>query len=131
MELTLLRQELAVCRLDAASELPEWARKGPFFSLTRTPDEWSVVCSREAVPEGVRHEAGWRAFRLKGPIDFSAVGILASLTAPLARSGISLFALSTFDTDYVLVKEADVKKASLALRQDGHRIHSEPRPRPT
>ena len=130
MELTLLRQELAVCRLDPDSELPEWARKGPFFSLTRTPDEWSVVCAQEAVPEGTRHEAGWCAFRLQGPIDFSAVGILASLTAPLARSGISLFALSTFDTDYVLVKEVDVKKATLALRQEGHRIHPEPRPRP-
>jgi uncharacterized protein len=130
VELTLLRQELAVCRLDSDSELPEWARKGPFFSLTRTPDEWSVVCSQEMVPEGIRREGGWRAFRLKGPVDFSAVGILASLTAPLARSGISLFALSTFDTDYVLVKEVDVKKATLALRQEGHRIHSEPRPRP-
>lgn len=131
MELTLLRQELAVCRLDPDSELPEWARKGPFFSLTRTPDEWSVVCSQEIVPEGIRREGGWRAFRLQGPIDFSAVGILASLTAPLARSGISLFALSTFDTDYVLVKEVDVKKATLALREEGHRIHSEPRPRPS
>ena len=126
MELTLLRQELAVCRLDADSEFPEWARKGPFFSLTRTPDECSVVCSQADVPEGIRHEGGWRAFRLKGPIDFSAVGILASLTAPLARSGISLFA-----TDYLLVKAADVKKASLALREEGHRIHSEPKPRPS
>ena len=131
MDLTLLRQDLAVCRLDPDSELPEWARKGPFFSLTRTPDEWSVVCSQEIVPEGIRREGGWRAFRLQGPIDFSAVGILASLTAPLARSGISLFALSTFDTDYVLVKEVDVKKATLALREEGHRIHSEPRPRPS
>jgi len=131
VELTLLRQELTVCRLDADSEFPEWARKGPFFSLTRTPDEWSVVCSRDAVPEGIRQEAGWRAFRLKGPIEFSAIGILASLTAPLARSGISLFALSTFDTDYLLVKEDDVKKASLALREEGHRIHPEPKPRPS
>lgn len=131
MDLTLLRQELAVCRLDADSELPEWARKGPFFSLTRTPDECSVVCSQEDVPEAIRKEAGWRAFRLKGPIDFSAVGILASLTAPLARSGISLFALSTFDTDYLLVKGDDVKKASLALREEGHRVHSEPKPRPS
>ena len=129
MELTLLRQELAVCRLDADSEFPEWARKGPFFSLTRTPDEASIVCSQTDVPEGIRHEGGWRAFRLKGPIDFSAVGILASLTAPLARSGISLFALSTFDTDYLLVKGADVKRATLALREEGHRVHSEPRPR--
>jgi uncharacterized protein len=129
VELTLLRQELAVCRLDPDSELPEWARKGPLFSLTRTPDEWSVVCSQEDVPEGIRCEGGWRALRLHGPIDFSAVGILASLAAPLARSGISLFALSTFDTDYLLVKQADVKKASLALREEGHRIHSEPRPR--
>ena len=129
MDLTLLRPVLAVSRLYETAELPEWARKGPFFCLTRTSDELSIVCLEENVPEGIRQERGWRAFKLHGPIEFSTVGVLASLTAPLARSGISLFALSTFDTDYLLVKEDDVKKATLALREEGHRIHTEPRSR--
>ena len=127
MELTLLRLPLAVCRLDPASEIPEWARKGPFFSLTRTPEELSLVCQDGDVPAGIHAERDWRAYRLKGPIPFTAVGVLSSLVAPLARSGISVFAISTFDTDYLLVRHADVKKATLALREDGHAVHLEPR----
>ena len=125
MELTLLRQPLAVCRLDPESEIPEWARKGPFFSLTRTPEEISLVCDDAVVPAGVRAERDWRAYRLKGPIPFTAIGVLSSLVAPLARSGISVFAISTFDTDYHLVRHGDAKKATLALREDGHAVHLE------
>lgn len=131
MELTLLRPVLSVCRLEPTAEIPEWAREGPFSCVARTPDELSIVCLAEHVPPGIRQEGGWRAFKLHGPIQFSAVGVLASLTAPLARSGISLFAISTFDTDYVLVKEDSVKKAILALRQESHRVHTEPKPRPS
>jgi uncharacterized protein len=127
VELTLLRRTFAVCRLEPSWEIPEWARKGPFFSVTRTPDELSLVCPQEDVPPGIRCERGWRAFRLVGPIPFSAVGVLASLVQPLARAGISLFAVSTFDTDYILVRVPDARRASLALRREGHRIHAEPR----
>jgi hypothetical protein len=116
-----------VCRLDPNSKIPAWARKGPFFSATRTPDELSLVCSQEAVPPEVRCEKEWKAFRLKGPIDFSAVGVLASLVNPLARAGISLFALSTFDTDYVLIRAVDATRASLALRREGPRVRTEPK----
>src|SRR5262245_57085799 len=127
MELTLLRRPLAVCRLDPGSEIPEWARKGPFFSVTRTPEEISIVCDDALVPLQIPAERDWRVYRLKGPIPFTAVGVLSSLVAPLARSGISVFAISTFDTDYLLVRHADVKKATLALREDGHTVHLEPR----
>ncbi len=127
MELTLLRRALAVCRLDPESEIPEWARKGPFFSLTRTPEELSIVCDEGDVPAEIRAERDWRAYRLKGPIPFTAIGVLSSLVAPLARCGVSVFAISTFDTDYLLVRHADAKKATLALREDGHTVHLEPR----
>jgi hypothetical protein len=127
MELTLLRRPLAVCRLDPESEIPEWARKGPFFSITRTPEEVSIVCDDAHVPAQIPAERDWRAYRLKGPIPFTAIGVLSALVAPLARSGISVFAISTFDTDYLLVRHADVKKATLALREDAHQVHLEPR----
>ncbi len=94
----------------------------PLLSATRTEDELSLVCPWEAVPAGVRAEGPWRALKVAGPLDFAAVGILAALTAALAREGVSLFALSTYDTDYLLVKEPDLETARAALVRDGHRL---------
>lgn len=90
--------------------------------MTRTPEELSVVCSEEHVPEGVEAERGWRAFGLEGPLDFSIVGVLASVASPLAAAGISIFAVSTYDTDYVLVKGALLETATAALRKAGHEV---------
>jgi hypothetical protein len=90
--------------------------------MTRTADELSVVCWADAVPEGVRCEKGWRCLRVAGTLDFSLVGVLASMLAPLAAAGVSVFVLSTFDTDYVLVKEAHLTKAADALRLAGYVI---------
>src|SRR4051794_36689059 len=86
----------AVCRLPAEAAFPAWAT-GPFVALTRTAEELSVVCAEEAVPTGVRAEAGWRCLRVAGTQPFTAVGVLASLTGPLAAARVSLFAVSTFD----------------------------------
>jgi hypothetical protein len=119
LSLDLLADPLAVCRLDPASPLPEWA-DGEFVSVTRTAAELSLVCAQRSVPDGVRHEPGWRCFRLAGPIDFAQVGVLAALLVPLAEAGVGVFALSTFDTDYVLVKDADVPRAADSLRRAGH-----------
>jgi hypothetical protein len=121
---TLLALEgtYAVCSLDGAFPIPPWATAGAFFSITRTADELSVVCPQEAVPEGIACERGWCCLRVAGTIPFSAVGVLTALTAPLAEAGISLFAISTFDTDYLLVKENDFEAALAALRQAGHAI---------
>ena len=91
-------------------------------SLTRTADELSVVCPQSAVPAGVQAERDWRCLRVAGALPFSAVGILSSLVTPLAAAGISVFALSTFDTDYLLVKEKDLEKAAAALTQHGHTL---------
>src|SRR5215207_4844320 len=104
LTLTLSPHPFAVCRLDPQAPVPAWATLGPLFSLTRTPEELSVVCIYGDEPEGVKVE---------GPLDFGLTGILASLTAPLARDGIPVFALSTYDTDYLLVKE-DQRDAAAA-----------------
>jgi hypothetical protein len=112
----------AICRLASDAPIPTWATASDLFSVTRTADELSVVCPQEAVPEGVRCERGWQCLRVVGTMPFSVVGVLASLTAPLAEAGISLFAISTFDTDYLLVKAADLESAVDVLRRRGHTI---------
>ena len=114
---------LAVCRLDAGSDLPPWVDQSrEFTSVTRTMDELSVVCARDDVPEDVPMEGPWRAFRVKGPIVMTLIGVVAALANPLAAAGISIFAISTFDTDYILVHEPDFDAAVGALTQAGHLV---------
>ncbi len=111
-----------MCRMDRDGGVPAWAMRGDFSSITRTDDELSIVCPESAVPVGVRAERGWRALRVAGVLDFSLVGVLASLAVPLAGAGINLFAVSTFDTDYLLVREPDLARAVAALRGAGHEV---------
>jgi len=124
--LTLLTLDgaFAVCRLGSDATVPSWATSGSFFSITRSPDELSVLCSENAVPSHVKAERGWRCLRVGGVIPFSDVGVIASLAAPLAEAEISTFTISTFDTDYLLVKESDFKKAHAVLQSAGHRFCS-------
>ncbi len=122
LTLIVLDGNFAVCRLEPGAPIPPWATAGDLFSITRTADELSVVCHQDAVPEGIPCERGWRCIRVAGTIPFSVVGVLASLTAPLAEAGISVFAISTFDTDYLLVKAEDIETAIDILRRRGHTI---------
>ena len=94
-------------------------------SITRTAEELSVVCSPEAVPEGVSHEPGWRALTVDGPLDFSLTGVLASLAGPLAEAGIPIFVVSTYDTDWLLVQAERLDAAVAVLRARGHDITPE------
>jgi hypothetical protein len=121
LTLTLLSSRLAVCHLDPQAPFPQWA-SGELVALTRTTDELSVVCNADAVPEDVMVERGWRAFKVQGPLDFSLVGILAQLSGVLAQAGVSIFAISTYDTDYILVKETSLEAAAAALQQAGCRV---------
>jgi uncharacterized protein len=121
-DLTVLGKRLSICRLNAGEEIPAWATGGPFFSVTRTRDELSVVCPEDVVPESISRARGWRALKLEGPFDLSIVGILASVASPLAEAGASIFAVSTFDTDYVLVREEQLDLAVDTLRASGHRV---------
>lgn len=112
----------AVCRLAAEEPLPAWATGGPFVSVTRTDAELSVVCAEDALPAGVRSERGWRCLRVRGPLGFGMTGILASIALPLAGSGVSIFVVSTYDTDYLLVQERDLERARDALERAGHSL---------
>ena len=120
--LSLLDCRLAVCRLGSRDEIPSWAGAGAFSSVTRTGTELSIVCREDAVPDGIPREGGWRIFQVEGPLDFGLIGVMASIAGPLGEAGVSLFAVSTFDTDYVMVRERDVEAAVLALRAAGHRV---------
>jgi hypothetical protein len=122
LSLILENWKLAICQLPPDREVPPWALGGPFCSVTRTPTEVSVVCLESQVPEGVRLATGWRCLAVEGPLPFELTGALASLATPLARAGVSLFSISTFDTDYLLVREPDVRKAVDALQSHGHRV---------
>jgi len=117
MNVAVLPERLAVCRLPASERVPSWALElhEGFVSVTRTTDELSIVCREEAVPPDTRVEDGFRALQLPGPIPFEQAGVLAGVAGPLAAAGLSIFAVSTYDTDYVLVREADLERALAAL----------------
>jgi hypothetical protein len=125
VNLTRLTEPLAICRLAADSAVPAWVGSARgLVSTTRTADELSIVCAEAVVPAGVKHEPGWVALKVEGQLEFGLTGVLASLLEPLARAKVSIFALSTFDTDYILVKSSQVDAAVRALQAAGHMVSS-------
>jgi hypothetical protein len=124
LELTLLPDHLAICRLNPDTPLPSWAQEGTFSSITRTVHELSVVCAEHLIPGDVQCEHDWRCLGVAGPLDFALTGILAGLAAPLADAGISIFAISTFDTDYLLVKQQHLQQAVEVLVHSGYIVHA-------
>ena len=123
LELTLLPERFAISRLAADAAIPEWATQGPFFSITRTGDELSIVTELSRVPVGVASQAGWRVLKVHGPFVLSEIGVLAAVATPLAEARVSLFAISTFDTDYLLVASETLSAATAALERAGHTIY--------
>ncbi len=121
-KLELLSDVYAICRLDAEAAVPGWGMQGTFWSITRTPEELSVVCPECRVPSGVKKEGGWRILMVEGPLDLSSTGVLASLVGPLAREGISVFALSTYDTDYLMVNREQLERTIETLVEEGHGV---------
>ena len=122
--LAVLPERLAIHRLAADQSIPTWAMsEGGFVSITRTHDELSVVCDEAAAPEGVARQAGWRCLQVLGPLDLSLVGVLASLIEPLAAAQLSVFAVSTYDTDYLLVRDDALDQVVATLRAAGHVVH--------
>jgi hypothetical protein len=113
MEVAVVPGTLAICRLPATDRIPSWALElhHGFVSITRTPDELSIVCAQEAVPPDTQVEEDWRALVIPGPIPFEATGVLSALATPLANAGIPIFAISTYDTDYVLVRSVNLDLA--------------------
>jgi hypothetical protein len=121
--LELLPDTLAVCRLAPDEEVPAWAETSRgFVTISRTRQELSITAIQTSVPTGVRCERDYRAFRVRGPLPLDLIGILAAIADPLAQAGLSIFAISTFDTDYVLVKGRELEAAVAALERAGHHV---------
>lgn len=125
--LTLLPEELAICRLPPDAPVPDWAWYGPLQSISRTPEELSIVCAHDATPAngsrpGLHVDGPWRVFQVHGPFPFDVTGVVSALTAPLAEAGVGVFVLSTYDTDWVLVKEEAAQRATTALIRAGHEV---------
>jgi len=121
LQLHVLSGTVAVCRLEATADVPSWAQ-GELVSITRTSDELSIVCDDAAVPAGLQSLRGYSAIAVAGPLAPELVGVLASIASPLAQVAIPIVAIGTFDTDYVLVRAADLAMAIVVLRAVGHTI---------
>jgi hypothetical protein len=120
LSLIVLPQRFAICRLFPDEPIPNFLSLSPFWSITRTSDELSVVLSEDIVPADWKAETGWRCLKVIGPLDFDLTGSLASLAMPLCEAGVSIFAISTYDTDSLLVREDSLEKATQILLESGH-----------
>lgn len=122
MRLYRLPGLLAVCKLDHNAALPDWVDEEDFTALVRTSEELTVVCPQANVPAFVTAEVGWVALKVHGPLEFDMVGVLAELSTTLAKAGVSIFAISTYNTDYILLKESRLDIACSALEEVGHTV---------
>lgn len=122
MNLTILDTTFSVVKLSETEEIPSWVSKGGFFSITRTNEELSIVCASSNVPDNILKdvEHDWKCMKVEGVLDFGLTGILSSLANPLAVNHISIFAISTFNTDYLLIKLHSIEKAKSVLENAGH-----------
>jgi hypothetical protein len=122
VQLYALDELYAIVRLEPDSDVPSWSTRGHFWSITRSDSELSIVCPQEDVPAAASAERGWCALEVAGPLDFSLTGVVSSLVAPLAEQEIPLFLISTFETDYLLVREPDLHRSVDALTAAGHSV---------
>lgn len=122
LTLKLLKEKYGVCRLDKTELIPQWIKDNDFYSITKTADELSIVCVQDNIPNDIRCEKDWRVLKVEGPLDFSLIGILSSISTILAQNGVSIFAISTYDTDYILVKNKDIDNAIKALTKGKYEI---------
>jgi hypothetical protein len=113
---------MAVCQLASLALVPGWPSEANFFAAVRAADELSIVCTEDRIPHGALAERGWIALQLEGPFPFSTTGVLASFLLPLAEAKIPIFAISTFNTDYVLIKRENQERAVTALASAGHKM---------
>ena len=125
LQLRTIPGQFAICKLHPGDSIPLWAISGKIWSVTRTATELSIVCPQGSVPQNVEVEQNWRVLQVVGPLPFEMVGVLSSLVTPLAETGVSIFTLSTFETDLILVREKSFEVACQALTQAGHIITCE------
>ena len=112
-----------VCRLEVNAVIPNWIETDDFYAITRTAEELSIICSQHCIPETILCERDWKVLKIEGQLDFALIGILAEVTAILAKKKISVFAVSTYNTDYILVKTNVLGNAINALEESGHYVN--------
>ncbi len=122
LTMRLYKEKYGVCRLNNDEPIPAWCLASGFFSITRTDDELSIVCEQADIPDSITCENNWRLLKVLGPLDFSLVGILSRISKVLADESISIFAISTYDTDYILLKDKDIDTGVTALTNAGYEI---------
>ena len=122
LQLSLLDEIYGICVFENDIAIPEWAAAASFCSITRTQKELTIVCPQHSIPSGCEYDANWRCFWVDGSFDLNQIGVISSLAAPLARAGISIFVVSSYDTDYILVKKEKVNQAIAVLTDGGHLI---------
>jgi len=122
LTLRILPDRFAVCRLNASDDLPPQVLAAPFFAVVRTDEELSIVLPEDSVSPEWQVERGWRALKVLGPLDFSMIGVLSSIAAPLAQAEISIFVFSTYDTDYLMLKAPLLEEAVQVLHAQGFKL---------
>lgn len=123
LKMKLLNGKYGVCRFESGESIPPWSYGEGFVSVTQTEDELSIVCRMDRIPNGIVCEENWRILKVLGPLDFSLVGILSNISKVLADEDISIFAISTYDTDYILIKDSNLEDSIQALEIGGYEIH--------
>lgn len=122
LKIRLLQGIYAVCQISNREKVPSWVEEKGFFSVTKTEDEISVVMLQDKISKEIKAEKDWRILKVEGTLDFSLIGILAKISSVLAENQISIFVISTFNTDYILVKEENIEKAMAVLNLEGYEI---------
>ena len=120
--LKLLKDKYSVCRLNKYDEIPKWIFNEEFFSITKTEEELSIVCLQDKIKDDVICEMNWKVLKIEGPLDFSLIGILSRISTLMANNNISIFAISTYDTDYILIKEESIDKAIELLINNNYNV---------
>jgi hypothetical protein len=122
LQLSLLDEIYGICVFENGTPIPEWAAAASFCSITRTQKELTVVCPQNIIASDCECDADWMCFRVDGSFDLNQIGVISSLAAPLAQAGISIFVVSSYDTDYILVKKGKGEQAVTVLTNSGHSI---------
>ena len=122
LQLTLLNEIFGICRYENSIPIPDWAATTMMCSVTRTKKELTIVCPKMIIPAESDCDCNWRCFRIDGGFDLDEIGVIASVSVPLAEAGISIYVVSTYDTDYFLVKDIAAEKAFAVLKDSGHKI---------
>lgn len=116
----ILKDLYSVCKLTPDSDIPHWVNKNEFYSVTKTDEEFSILCLQNDVPANIKCELNWKILKIDSKLDFSMVGVIAQISKSLAENNISIFVISTFDTDYICVKEKDLAQTINILKKAGN-----------